>query len=133
MFWSTHTTSYATSETSDTPAAPREGRGPVSERLRDQLQERLMLALEFATLGAYELTAPEGDASLAPASADLEPRPAEHRRERPQRVFLFAKAVPACSQSDSSGRPRCNSAADVSLRGSGRRRGRKRGGSVKAA
>src|SRR4051794_36607230 len=112
MFWSTDTTS----EISGTPAAPREGRGPVSERLREQLQERLLVALDFATLGAYELTAPEGDAELAgaertgalreaerplgaaePAQADALSGDALHlpdaRRERPQRVFLFAKAV----------------------------------------
>ena len=66
-----------TSEISGSPAAPREGRGPVSERLREQLQERLMVALDFATLGAYELTAPEGDAALAqidrPADAPASP------------------------------------------------------------
>jgi len=108
----------------------------VSERLREQLQERLMLALDFATLGAYELTAPEGDASLAPATdPDPEPDPnrGAHGRERPQRVFLFAKAIPACSHSSSSSQPRCSTAADVSLRAGGRRRGRKRAGSVKAA
>ena len=114
MFWSSETTS----EISGTPAAPREGRGPVSERLREQLQDRLLVALDFATLGAYELTAPEGDATLLEAEGDetaTEPtRPAERRHERPKRVFLFAKAVPRCPRARRLGpsavRPGC---ADV--------------------
>jgi hypothetical protein len=130
MFWSTDTTS----DISGTPAAPREGRGPVSERLREQLQERLLVALDFATLGAYELTAPEGDASLAGAGeARREPPAGGHRWERPKRVFLFAKAVPACPEHHGSAHPHCDPAADTSLRGSQRRRGRRRGGMTRAA
>jgi hypothetical protein len=136
MFWSTEKTSgFWTSETSGTPAAPREGRGPVSERLREQLHDRLLVALDFATLGAYELTAPEGDAELAAAHAAPEaPHTGEHRRERTKRVLLFAKAVPTCPEHGGSGRPPCDPVADTSLRGAQRRRGwRRRAGMARAA
>ena len=113
----------------------------MSERLREQLQERLMVALDFATLGAYELTAPEGDAALAQVDrpADMPASPAAdaphrgaHHRDRPKRVLLFAKAAPVCSEQDGSGRPPCDPVADTSLRGRQRRRGRRRGGMVRA-
>jgi hypothetical protein len=134
MFWSSETTS----EISGTPAAPREGRGPVSERLREQLQERLLVALDFATLGAYELTAPEGDAALldAEGEGDLATQPAlpaDRRHERPKRVFLFAKAAPRCPAHDDSVRPQCDPVAQTSLRGAQRRRGRRRAGMARAA
>jgi hypothetical protein len=134
MFWSSETTS----EISGTPAAPREGRGPVSERLREQLQDRLLVALDFATLGAYELTAPECDATLLEAEAEgetaIEPtRPAERRHERPKRVFLFAKAVPRCPEHDDAAGPQCDPVAQTSLRGAQRRRGRRRAGMARAA
>ena len=74
MFWSSETTS----EISGTPAAPRRGASGV-ERLREQLRDRLPVALDFATLGAYELTAPEDD-----------PAP------RPRRARDRARADPAC-------------------------------------
>ena len=137
----------------------------MSERLREQLQERLLVALDFATLGAYELTAPEGDAQLAEAERAEALRDAEQaigdvehalgaaepahaeladalsggalhapvaRRERPQRVFLFAKAVPACSEQEAPERPACSPQADMSLRAAGRRRPRRRAGMAHA-
>src|SRR5690349_14214114 len=135
MFWSSETTS----EISGTPGAPREGRGPVSERLREQLQERLLVALDFATLGAYELTAPEGDAELVETQSlarepAIEPSsPVEQRREPPKRVFLFAKAVPRCPEHEGTDRTACDPAADMSLRRSRRRHRRRRAGMARAA
>jgi hypothetical protein len=132
MFWSSETTS----EISGTPAAPREGRGPVSERLSEQLQERLLVALDFATLGAYELTAPEGDATLLGDERETaleSPRPVDHRHERPKRVFLFAKAVPRCPEYDAPARPQCDPVAETTLRGAKRRRGRRRAGMSRPA
>jgi hypothetical protein len=92
------------------------------QHLGEQLRERLRLALDFATLGAYELTAPEGDAELAlpPARERLE-------RERPQRVFLFAKAPPACPASRPTAEPRCGAAPEAA-RAAGDRPRRRRGG-----
>jgi hypothetical protein len=113
----------------------------VSERLREQLQERLLVALDFATLGAYELTAPEGDAVLAENDLPTEtavgpavdaPHPGGHHRDRPKRVLLFAKAAPVCPERGDSGRPNCDPVADTSLRGRQRRRVRRRGGMVRA-
>ena len=72
-----------------------------------------MVALDFATLGAYELTAPEGDAALAQVAVPLMRRPARprmpphrgaHHRDRPKRVLLFAQAAPVCSEQDWLGR-----------------------------
>jgi hypothetical protein len=53
-------------------------------QLKAQLEERLRIALDFATLGAYE------------------PEPAAHTdapREPQARVFLFAKVSPPCPHS----------------------------------
>ena len=49
---------------------------PTRQELRDFFADRLRLAFDFATLGAYELT----DASEDPA-AHAESRPAEHRKQ----------------------------------------------------
>ena len=58
---------------------------PNTYDLKNQLEESLRIALEFATLGAYEPTE-------AP-SHQLTPR------ETPKRVFLFAKVSPPCPHS----------------------------------
>jgi hypothetical protein len=97
--------------------------------LGEQLRERLRLALDFATLGAYELTAPEGDRELSGPEDDA-PSPAVpdlHERERPQRVFLFAKAAPACPASRVAEQPRCAAAPEAPRTPGGRPR-RRRGG-----
>ena len=100
-----------------------------------------MVALDFATLGAYELTAPEGDAALAENDLSAEaaggpateaPYTGAHYRDRPKRVLLFAKAAPVCPQHADPERSHCNPAADTALRGRQRRRGRRRGGMVRA-
>jgi hypothetical protein len=91
--------------------------------LGEQLRERLRLALDFATLGAYELTAAEGDAEFAPSPAPREPL----ERERPQRVFLFSKVPPACPASRAAEQPRC-AAAPEARRAAGDRPRRRRGG-----
>jgi hypothetical protein len=129
MFWSLN----QASKNSGTPAAPREERGLLPERLREQLQERLMLALDFATLGAYELTAPEGDAALAEDLGEPQPAPVpSHRgtatRERPQRVFLFAKVATDCPEQPAADGPPCDPRAETSLRATVGMRGRRRGG-----
>jgi hypothetical protein len=99
----------------------------LGHHLGEQLRERLRLALDFATLGAYELTAPEGDRELigleddatSPAACD------RHERERPQRVFLFSKVVPACPASPE--QPRCAVAPEAPRKAVNRPR-RRRGG-----
>jgi len=59
-----------------------------SGALREELRERLRLVAEFATLGAYDLTAPSAHGE-APHAQGGEPT---------QRVFLFARAPQtACS------------------------------------
>jgi hypothetical protein len=93
------------------------------QHLGEQLRERLRLALDFATLGAYELTAPEGDAEQAPSAERREPL----ERERPQRVFLFSKVPPACPASRPVVEPRC-AAAPEAPRAPGDRPRRRRGG-----
>lgn len=104
--------------------------------LRGQLRDRLLVALDFATLGAYELLeteeAPRGSRS-AEMRAEL-PEPSLHSgpatRERPQRVFLFAKvAGPACSH-DSQEEAPCNPRRETSLRQSRQARRSRRGGST---
>ena len=98
----------------------------VGHYLGEQLRERLRLLADFATLGAYELTAPEGDAELAEAGAmrhSLE-------RERPQRVFLFAKVAPPCPSSRAAERPRC--AVDAGARRAAKARPTRRRGGVSA-
>jgi hypothetical protein len=52
---------------------------PTRQELRDFFADRLRLAFDFATLGAYELT----EAGEDPAATDAEPRPAEHIKPRP--------------------------------------------------
>ena len=94
--------------------------------LGEQLRERLRVALDFATLGAYELTAPEGDAELAgppPPRESLE-------RERPQRIFLFAKVAPSCPASRVDERPRCP--VDAGARRAAKDRPARRRGGVRA-
>jgi hypothetical protein len=91
-----------------------------------QLRERLRVALDFATLGAYELTAPEGDAELAAPALSREPL----ERELPQRVFLFAKVAPSCPASRGADRPRC--AVDAGARRAARDRPARRRGGVRA-
>jgi hypothetical protein len=73
------------------------------EELKAKLEERLRTALDFATLGAYELEAQ----ALPPAP-----------REPQARVFLFAKVSPPCPHSAAS-RPACDAAGagPVELRG----------------
>jgi hypothetical protein len=75
----------------------------VGHYLGEQLRDRLRLALDFATLGAYELTAPEEEAEPAEATAAPHALP----RERPQRVFLFAKVAAPCPHAQVAERPRC--------------------------
>ena len=104
----------------------------LGHHLGEQLRERLRVALDFATLGAYELTSPEDEveptspehqAELALPSAAGEPL----ARERPQRVFLFSKVAPACPASPPAAGPRCAAAPGAS-RAAGRRAGRRAGG-----
>jgi hypothetical protein len=96
----------------------------VGHYLGEQLRERLRLALDFATLGAYELTAPEGDAELAEEAVPVS-RPAH---ERPKRVFLFAKVAAPCPAGEPHERPRC--AVDAGARRAAKDRPRRRGGGV---
>jgi hypothetical protein len=56
----------------------------ADHRLKAQLEERFRTALDFATLGAYELEGPPH---------------AEAPRGPQTRVFLFAKVAPACPHS----------------------------------
>jgi hypothetical protein len=91
--------------------------------LKEQLRARLRVAADFATLGAYELTAPEGDRELAEQALET----AHSERERPQRVFLFAKVAAPCPASREVERPRC--AVDAGARrAAGDRPVRRRGG-----
>src|SRR5687767_11907577 len=62
----------------------------LRHELKAQLQERLRTALEFATLGAYELS---GEPLVGGASQPAHP-PAT--REPQTRVFLFAKVSSPC-------------------------------------
>jgi hypothetical protein len=153
MFWSTNTTDEISSQASRDSggtAAPREERGPLSEYLREQLRERLMVAIDFATLGAYELTAPEGDAALvepadrrsapgrdAAVAEAHAPAPSVHRGpgapERPQRVSLFAKVAADCPHRTELGGPPCDPRRDTALRHRRPVRGRRRGGMTAAA
>jgi hypothetical protein len=59
-----------------------------TEQLKAKLEERLRTALEFATLGTYEL--------------ELQALPSTPRVPQP-RVFLFAKASPPCPHSATPG------------------------------
>jgi len=79
----------------------------MPDRLKAQLEERFRTALDFATLGAYELEGPPH---------------AESPRSPQARVFLFAKVAPACPHS---GAPAgsCNAAT-------GRMRRARRGGAA---
>ena len=70
----------------------------IRETLREQLRDRFRAAVDFATLGAYELTGPDPEAEQSEAA-----RPTVHRgpedRRIPKRVFLFAKVAPSgCSE-----------------------------------
>jgi hypothetical protein len=61
--------------------------------LKDQLEERLRTALDFATLGAYELT------GEPPSSGSSGPIHSPSPRAPQTRVFLFAKVSPPCPHS----------------------------------
>lgn len=68
-------------------------------RLGREIGERLRLAMDFATLGAYDLGAPlEGRPGVTPVPSQqrvvLKTSP-----QIPQRVFLFARAQAACPHS----------------------------------
>ena len=103
---------------------------PNTYDLKNQLEESLRTALEFATLGAYE---PE------------EPSHQFTPRETPKRVFLFAKVSPPCPHSegvaDTCGAAGADTAAHDRVATAGgslvgtRRRSRRsrRGGAVKLA
>jgi hypothetical protein len=111
---------------------------PNTHDLKHQLEERLRTALDFATLGAYELTAEPLSGSSGPVHS---PSP----RGPQTRVFLFAKVSPPCPHSRAAA-DTCDAAgadtaehhrvatAGGSLVGTRRRSGRsRRGGSVKLA
>jgi hypothetical protein len=66
---------------------------PNSQHLKDQLEERLRTALDFATLGAYELT------GEAPSGGSSEPVHSPSPQAPQKRVFLFAKVSPPCPHS----------------------------------
>jgi hypothetical protein len=110
MFWTNH----------------REPADAAGLYLKEQLRARLRVAADFATLGAYELTAPEGDRELAESLAE-----APHAGlERPQRVFLFARAAAPCPASRDVERPRC--AVDAGARRVAKERPARRRGGVRA-
>jgi hypothetical protein len=75
---------------------------PLAPYLGEQLRERLRLALDFATLGAYELTGAEDDPEPASSSTACGPI----QREGPKRVFLFVKVPAGCAASEPL-EPRC--------------------------
>src|SRR5262245_59281329 len=103
------------------PRQDNETADRLGQYLGDQLRERLRVALDFATLGAYELSGPDEDLDVAPVPREgLE-------RARPQRIFLFAKAASPCPSSREADGPRC--AVDAGARRRAKDRlGRRRGG-----
>jgi hypothetical protein len=110
MFWTNH----------------REPADAAGHYLKEQLRARLRVAADFATLGAYELTAPEGDRESAGSPVE----PPHGELERPQRVFLFAKAAAPCPASREVERPRC--AVDAGARRVAKDRPARRRGGVRA-
>jgi hypothetical protein len=100
------------------PTDKNEAAESLGQYLGEQLRDRLRVALDFATLGAYELSGVDEDPDVAPVPRE---------RERPQRVFLFAKVAPSCPASREAEGPRC--AVDNGARRRAKDRpGRRRGG-----
>jgi hypothetical protein len=92
---------------------------PERQELRDFFADRLRLAFDFATLGAYELTGADAD----PEAAGAEPRPADrHGRNActsgPRRRHVVAASVS------------CPAPADARRSSASCARGGRRGGSV---
>jgi hypothetical protein len=100
------------------------------EELRQALADRLRVALDFATLGAYELSGPEGARESA-----QHPRgevPVEHVTERPPRRDCRSERVRSRRHVTAANLP-CPAPALARTPEPGCERGPRRGGSVEKA
>jgi hypothetical protein len=89
----------------DNSAARTSSADSVRSRLAEQLRERLTVAAEFATLGAYELLERE---QVRAAHRTAERAGAAHQAPEPtQRVFLFARVPEAPCGHSAEAAPAC--------------------------